>query len=482
MSGVRGRGAEVKTRGPVFFLVLIATAIAACNLPYVSASPRQVTGPYIAHPSQPISPWEDVTIVTNITDVESGTRSVTLFYSTNASTPRQYLPVNMNRTQGDDKNCSYTGQIPRQANGTIVYYFTKITDGSGNTYESSASENDPNYYRVIVLPSIFQITYLGIEKIDPRELTADIRVTFRAYLQMPDEPPRISVHLQNDFADVRTIEIPLSRKYEYEIQTDLKGLQLLGDASLYPLDHYYLDLRFAIFFKTVSAIYSQDIVYFAQLSDNYVWALHQTSATNSSAISGSEISVHIDFDRRLENSYYVILPLILGFIILGGTPMLSSGRGLQSRLTIYLALFVSVMGVISAINKLVPARAAGFTFAEIGFTALGTYVGVFVVASILASLLMRADDTRERLNWAVDFAATALILYLFFYLTLVRLPGYSYDSTRTLFNVILLASTARPDLVILIVSGLVYGLIIKLAFMLASAHSKAHRLSTESEP
>ena len=103
-------------------------------------------------------------------------------------------------------------------------------------------------------------------------------------------------------------------------------------------------------------------------------------------------------------------------------------------------------------------------------------------ASILANLFMRADDTRERLNWAVDFAATVLALYLFFCLTVVRLPGYLHDSTRTLFDVVSLASVACPYLALTMVCGLVYGLVIKAGSLIASAHSKArqvrHRIRT----
>jgi len=438
-------------------ILLLATGIMACSVHCASASPSEVVGPYIANPAQPISPWEEVTIVTNVTDFVSGTSAVTLFYSTDASAPRHYTSVPMTRVHGDQKQGSYLAQIPEQPNGTDIYFFTTIVDGSGNAYEMTFDERDPAHYRVMVFPSYFDIIYLGIEQVDPTELTADIRVTFRVYLPFQGEPPRnILVQLHNDFVDSRTVEVPLSGKYEYELQTDLKGLHLIGDASLYPFDRYNLDLNFTLFFMTASASYSSEAIYFARFSDNYVWQLRSTSTANPDALSGSRISVHIDFDRKLESAYSVVLPLILGFVALGVVPMLRRSN-LSARTAICLAILTFAVAFPFTISSFVPQSASRATLAETGFISLLAYSVVFLITSVFASLLAKPVAHEGNLDLILDGIGSLIALLLFFLLPLVKGPSFS----RTLFD---LASSAWIDglnFAWLMIGALGYGLVIR---------------------
>jgi hypothetical protein len=331
----------IRNRGLVTLALVVPALVIAClgTFPSASAVPRNVVGPYISSPKPPISPWEDATITTNITDYESGTRNVTLYYSTDVAPPRHYVSVPMNRTYGNETLGSYAAQIPRQQNQTQVCYFTKITDGLGNVYEISASERDPACYQVIVFPSSFEIVHVGIKNIDRRELTVDLEVGLRIYWPLAGDPPKsLSIQMQNDFWDFRPIDVPLSasEKYVYWLTTDLKGIHLIGDASLYPFDDYYLGLNFTGP-RTAMASMSSDYVGPYQYSDHYIWDFNSTSIVDIRQYF-STVRVHIDVSRRLQNAYYVILPLVFGFFILGATPMLSSGEKLQARLTTYLAL------------------------------------------------------------------------------------------------------------------------------------------------
>jgi len=462
----------IRNRELVTLALVVPALVIAClgTFPSVSAVPQTVVGPYISDPKPPISPWEDVTIATNITDYESGTRNVTLYYSTDVAPPRQYASVPMNRTYGNETLGSYVAQIPRQPNQTQVCYFTKITDGLGNVYEMSASERDPACYQVIVLPSSFEIVHVGIKNIDRKQLTVDLEVALRIYKPFAgDQPKSMPIQMFNDYWDFRPIDVPLSpsEKYEYYLATDLNGIHLIGDASLYPFDNYYLGLNFTGP-PTATASMNAHYVGLYQYSDHHIWEYGSASIVDIRQYS-STIRVRIDFSRRLENAYYVILPLVFGFFILGATPMLSSGKKLQARLTTYLALFVFAMQYAYTINSAVPVRASGVTLAEIALISLACYVAIYIICSIVGAFLAGQKEKREAiLSWTVDAMGAVLVLCFLFYVLLVRTP---YEQ-RTLFDTLSMASLKFPHLGSLMIVGLVYGLILKAVSLVIHARRR----------
>jgi len=449
------------------------------TIPDVSATTRTVNGPNIVSPKRfPVSPWENVTIMINITDYDSGTESVTLFYSANLSRPYNSTPMKL--VAGDYMNGSFTAQIPRQPNGTWVYYYTEIVDRSGKPYTNGYDEKNPRRYEVIVFPSSFEIVYFGIENVDPRELTADIKVTFNIYRPLlGEEPASVTVQVNNEYWDWKTVEITLSPgKYLYSLQTDLKGFHLIGDASSYPFDRYYLDLNFTLLFNTERARFYPESIPLSPSSSHYIWEYVPKNFTDTGAQPGSRIRVHIDFSRRPENARYVIAALIAGFFILGATPMLESRRQLSVRVTIYLALFVFVLGFISTVNTLVPKQASGVSVAETALSWLGTYVAIFVVASVFANLLIRLYPSHPRaVSFTVDMLATLFILYLIFNFIVVKTP----DFEKTLSSHIP-SSPLAFQFKLLMIGGLLYGLIIRGASLVRQEPSDlGARLATDNK-
>ena len=442
------------TVGVLLTAAVLAVLLFDCSS--ARAEARTVTGPYLAFPMQPVAPWEEATIVTNITDYAVGTRNVALFYSTDPSPPRRYLAVNMTRIHGDKWNGDYAAQIPQQMNGTMVYFFTKITDGSGMTYESAYEEQSPGRYYVVAFYPRFEISQLFVENIDSKDLTVDLQVSFNIYYAVPTEPDYITVQAQNRYWDLFFINVPRSpaERFSYDGQLDVRGFHMIGDAAAYPFDSYYVDINFTVLFPAETRFYPQTIFFF-QYSNHYIWKYSTTNSTNGNIQPGARINYQMTLDRRVENTYPVILPLMVAFLALGATAMVDSDERLDVRSTIYVALFVFVIGFVPTINTLVPSRASGVTVAEIASYSLGVYLGIFLVCSIFAHFLGKRGCSKM-IRWGFDAFAGFASLILLTTLPVVTTPYAS----QTLFDLIPSDSLAALLFKATIFVGLLYGVAI----------------------
>lgn len=442
-------------------VILSLSVLSICVSP-VPAAASEVVGPYVASPRlQPVSPWEEVTIMTNITDYEAGPRSVTLFYSTDRTPPRRYVSVPMSLVYGDNRSGSYSGQIPPQANQTDVYFFTSVVGGSGQGHKTPFDEENPNHYKVLVFPSEMILTYVHIQNVDPKGLTADLSVTFRVYLPFQGEPPKsIRIEATNEFWDREPIEIPLSpsEKYIYNLNAELKGFHLIGDASLFPLDRYYLDLNFTEPQRTALVTFAAGEGSFTDYPGIYVWDFSSRTFTDPTAPAGSRINIRIDLARRTENGYRLILPLIFFFALLGSVPLV--GRGyLPARATICIGVFTFSFGLYpSLIGVWIPLRASGVTLAETASWSLGIYAVILLMTSLLAGLVARDKDQKHGgSDLAFDLLGIFVTLFVLFQFKVVATPYVK----MALFDVASSASLAGFNSAWLIILALVWGVIIK---------------------
>lgn len=440
-------------------IAVFALTTAAFYVDPALAQSRSVSGPRVAHPLQPVAPWDDVTVVTNITDRYLGTRNVTLLYSIDSSLPRHYVSVPMKLVRGDEWEGDYLAQIPRQLNGTTVYYFTKIVDGNGGSYVGSYDEQEPNWYRVIVFDPSFDINELFAENINSKDLTVDLLASFRIYYAVQPEPDYITVQAQNEYWDLQPIRVSYSQsdRFTYDGQVHVKGFHMLGDASAYPFDQYYLDINFSLPFQTRTANFRPERIYLFEPSNHYVWGYSTSNRTDAQAQSGARINFHMNISRRVENAYPVVLPLIIAFLVLGGSVMLDSGEQLETRAALYLTLFVFVIGFVATIGASIPGRASGVTVAETASYSLATYVGGFIIASIFANFSMRRCIAHAAiLNWLFDLVAASSALLMMFRLNLVSTPGL----TKSLFDLMPTEPFAGFLFKALAAIGLIYGVVI----------------------
>jgi hypothetical protein len=221
-----------------------------------------------------------------------------------------------------------------------------------------------------------------------------------------------------------------------------------------PFDTYYLDINFSVPFSAIARFQPQFVSFFGY-SSHYVWKYATGNSTYDNLPSGARINYHMNLDRRVENAYPVILPLAMAFLALGATVTVDSKEHLDVRATIYVALFVFVIGFVPTINTLVPSRASGVTVAEITAYSLGTYLGIFLVCSILAHFPGKSTCSRFY-TWALDAVASFAFLILLTTLHVVSTPY----SSQTLFDLIPSNSIAGISFKSTIFVSLLYGLAI----------------------
>lgn len=131
------------------------------TLPEKLGSPGQPNGAWAPNRAPSITgvrhnptlptPSENVTVTARIADVD-GISGVELLYGVENS--GSFSPVPMNETGGPGSGI-YSGQIPPQANGTLMAFYIRATDGLGL---SSTYPADPSYrqclYRVVASPTL----------------------------------------------------------------------------------------------------------------------------------------------------------------------------------------------------------------------------------------------------------------------------------------------------------------------------------------
>lgn len=428
-------------------------------IPQVEASPTGVTGPTVIYPRSTIgAPWDTIRFGINVTDAEFEIANVTLFYSLNESTPSMYHQrVPMELVEGDNRTGSWICEILPQENGTTIFYYASVIDSKGYELSPISRMEESREFRIMVRSPKFNIIYFAIEKVDEKSLTVDIRASFHIYsTKYSDHAP---VDLNNEYRDQKRLYINSTDRFEYYEQLDVRGLHLIGDASAFPFDRYYLDLNFS---TPISADvdFFQHSIYLGEYSDYYIWDYDYSNLTLKKENS-SLINIHINFERKIQNTFYVILPIIFCFFVLGGTYLLDSDKQLRSRLTIYLTLFVFVVGFSTTIKDLVPLYVTGVTVAELTLNWLALYSMIFVISTFFGNFLMKQFDLQESIkrnlvNLTVDVISIEIIFFTFG-AVVVSAPHFSGT---------LLQYIPHLGFKIAIILGLIYGTVINFAFFI----------------
>ncbi len=155
------------------------------TLPEMLGSPGQPNGAWATNRGPSITevrhspilptPAQNVTATARVADVD-GIGSVELFYGIEHS--GSFTPVPMNETGGPGSGI-YSGQIPPQANGTLMAFYIRATDGLGvaTTYPA-----DPSYrqclYQVVASPTLSVVPVYRI--LIPAETGQQLGTTPRA--------------------------------------------------------------------------------------------------------------------------------------------------------------------------------------------------------------------------------------------------------------------------------------------------------------
>jgi hypothetical protein len=99
-------------------------------------------------PSDNITPYKNVTVTVNVTDLGTGVHNVTLWYSINNGTT--WTPLNMTESSTN----AYQATIPGYANCTWITYRIIAYDNAGNLATNNNNGYDYKYYVIPEFPSL----------------------------------------------------------------------------------------------------------------------------------------------------------------------------------------------------------------------------------------------------------------------------------------------------------------------------------------
>jgi len=437
---------------PVF--VLVSTFIVCTVFVGSVYSSMGVHGPYIAYPkSSTGAPWDAIGFGIDVTNAEQEIANVTLFYSVNKTDPQTYVEVPMNLTKGDNRTGSWTCEIPPQENGTTIWYYASVLDVRGNDHSPISEFDQPREFRIQVFYPRLQVIFFRVKDINEKELTANIEVTFHIY--RPEDKNLTRVYYNNKNVDVGDFEVEIAQRFEFTEQKELK-LNLIGSAEEFPFDNYYMDIIFSTLYET-DVEFTPKQIYFGDYFDYYIWDYSYDNATEKFQ-QQSVINVHVYFKRKIERTYFFIIPTLVCFFLLGASHLLESTKRLTGRLTIYLTIFVFVASFSASevLRDMIPLSAIGVNVAELTLNLLGAYSGIYSICTLIGNFAS-SISRRTRIDPALlaDLAAIISALLIFFSFPVFRIDVPFRKEVKSLY-------TQIPDLLFkgLILCGLIYGWII----------------------
>jgi hypothetical protein len=381
---------------PVLFaLILLITMSITCRAVYSDllndSAPPSVLNLRIK-PEPPITPWDTVIIEAQVTDIESGVRNVTLLYGVGEDpTSLTYTPVIMHLILGDCYNGTYEGEIPPQENGTLVWYYISVSDKAGNSYETYFM----NY--LVYFPNSYLTISIGIEDINMNNLSANINIFVVGSLLSPFENQKLILHASNGFSeslvdfDVFIINMSATLRFWYQ-ETIKWKVHLIGNPNDYPFDIYYLELNFTIWWGRIDRL--EGNVYYSNIRLLNAW---QQPAWKNETYNEEypQVIFYIPFIRSQYSTEPFLIITFLMCMLIGSTLIIPQEK-LEGRISIYLTIFVFIIGFFFQIKDSLPYH-VGYTKAELILLYLVIINCVYLISSIITSRF----DGQARLITAV---------------------------------------------------------------------------------
>jgi len=398
----------------------------------------------------PITPWDIVKVHALVVDDRSGVENVTLYYKVRRNLEdTSFIPISMNRIDGNDLNGTYEAEIPAQQNGTFVYYYISACDKAGNVFNSSLEGYE------VYLPPSYLLIEIGIKDINMSDLSAMLEVIVVAQLPSRYDKQELNLEASNGLnghaTDLNVFSINVSKTQRFFYQKTMNWkVHLRGNSNEYPFDTYFLNLNFTVWWSNIKELKAENVSYDIRLLN--VWKEPKFKKFTITNTTSPQIIYNIEFNRACYGIIYVRLIPILLFLLIGAS-LIIEPKDLQNRLTIYLTIFVFTVGFSNEIKEYLPFH-VGLTNAECLLYFLVITQSIFLICSIMTSELQR---------WYKEYAG------------LVSLVG---DSSSILFSlclgVILPWSFPSWRYFIKIVVSLSYGLVIRLLLS-----KEYHNLSKE---
>lgn len=389
---------------------------------------------YIIEPGFSVgAPWDRVRIGINVTDAEYPIETPRIFYTFShidkdfSLWEANFSVATMQLEEGNEFWGCWSYELPQQENGTVIWYYVSLKDSSGSQLSPISSREEANQFRILIPASTFRIQYLAIDVVDEKNLTADITCSIMMRDGSSDRS-FLTVYLSDQVSRERTLRVARAgERFFYSSQFAIQGLRLIGDPTSFPFDNYELRLSFYSPL-TCDPTFEPGDVRIVDYNDRSIWTIESDQPIEERQV-GSRVTATMSLGRKIENTYYFVVPTIICFILLGGSHTLPSNEdtGLRNRLTIYLTVFVFVMGSFSAnqvIQNMIPAMAQRITIAELTLTWLAAYLGVYAFFSLLG--YFSRDWAESWLLDLLDMFALAVSLCFFFFFPVVNI-ALPYD-------------------------------------------------------
>lgn len=398
----------------------------------------------IAHPQPPIQPLDTVKIQAQITDEDYGVDNATLYYGVGENSEHvSFTPVGMLLIDGDIFNGTYEGEIPPQANGSKVWYYVATCDRAGNSFIYPYFK----YYGVSLSPSYLTIA-IRIRDINMAELSAALEIYVSAMLPSRYQNEKLVIDATNTHQnypyDYEIFFINMSESLRYWYQGTLDwAVHLIGNPNDYPFDNYFLNLSFTILWENSIDEIHLGSVYLSSVKLYNEWQEPEYENKTITTATYPQIFYNIPFKRSSYATFPFELITLLIFSIVGASLILNPEK-LESRLSIYTAIFIFVIGFFFQIKENLPSH-IGFTNAERILLSLTAISAFSVVGSTIISELQKWYKKRaQTISKVGDFILILLsLMSIILFISTVSLPPW-YSS--------------------LIIIALFYGYIIKLLF------------------
>ena len=396
---------------PLIILLIIAmvSILGATQIPKASAG--NITFNRVISKWGVGAPWEPIKFGVNVSNSGIDVLNVTLFYSINSAIPipleipTSFSMVAMHLEEGDLRSGFWTYTLPGQPNSTSVFYAYAVYYVDGSCDGPVPSLDQPMLWEVYSPERVFTLIYLGIANVDPTTLTVDIECSFNIVWDSSPDSLQIEVRKKNDgyYTDQQYVTIPsTSLRYQYSGSARIDNLHLIGDPSLFPFDNYTLQPEFRLFGADRSGTTVQNIGVLESIT--YVWNLPHNEITAAN----DTVTAKLEFGRRPQNAFTILIPLFTCCFLLGASLFLSSLKCLTARLTIYVAFLFFLFSFMSNVRAYVPVTALGTSFAEMAFLYMSLFVGIYLVLSILGrwvSDFLSQDSRKLIVATFLDFVA-----------------------------------------------------------------------------
>ncbi len=423
-------------------IIIIVFPLIALNYSNIIAIDSQDTSPphvkqLIRNPTEDIMPWDIVNITAYISDNESGIKEAWIYYTVGETpTGKEFNRTDMKLVDGDIYNGVYTGFLPPQPEGTLVWYYLNISDNAGN-YIIYPNYESYEMYKVSKQYSSISVGYIEIIDINPRNRSIALKVSLIMILPSSDEYEKINVWINqiSENRAINTIFIPVPResgRFQYKIIKTLY-FSLLGEPEKFPQDRYKLTLNFTFHWSRVDKLHGGPIIISRELSE--AWDIINSERELEPELYNETLPM-ILYNITIERAPKSKVPfelLLYSIVILAAMTLVLPPSELGKRIEIYVGLFVFNFTFLFSIRDYLPLTPR-FTYAEMTIMFTTMFIAVVTVASILAYLIEKRNVKHKNI-WGI-------LIETFFLIVIIGYNSQRIQSTPYLTLMILFIALA----------------------------------------